>query len=94
MEEENEEAKRFLKVASWSMPGKVAGAIAGMIREGRLPEVQAIGPRAVNQAIKAVAIARIFLAEEGIELICIPEFIEVIKDDQAQSAIKLSVEPR
>ena len=92
---EEEPAKRLLKVASWSIPGKVAGAIAGTIRNGKLPEVQAIGPLAVNQAVKAVIIARSYLAEEGVEVICIPELIEITGiDGQELPAIKLVVKPR
>ena len=93
--QQEEPMRRLLKVASWSIPGKVAGAIAGVIRNGKLPEVQAIGPLAVNQAIKAVAVARSYLAEEDIELICIPELMEVIVgEDLERTAIKLTVEQR
>jgi stage V sporulation protein S len=72
----------------------VAGAIAGVIREHGRAEVQAIGAGAVNQAIKATAIARRFLEQDGIEMICIPMLIEIMIDDQERTAVKLVVEPR
>lgn len=83
-----------LKVSSKSNPNSVAGAIAGMIREKGIAEVQSIGAGALNQAVKAVAIARGFLAPSGIELICIPAFSEVMIDGEERTAMKLIVEPR
>ena len=85
---------QILKVAARPRPTAVAGAIAGVIRDGKVAEAQAIGPLAVNQAVKAVAIARGYLAEDGIDVICIPAFVEVTIDDQERTAIKLTVEPR
>ena len=86
---------KILKVAGKSNPGKVAGAIAGIIREGQQVQAQAIGAGAVNQAIKAVIIARSFLApEDGIDVICIPGFTEVDIDGQERTAITLIVERR
>lgn len=85
---------QVLKVAARSRSTAVAGAIAGVIRDGKVAEVQAIGPLAVNQAVKAVAIARTYLAEDGIDIICIPAFTEVMIDDQERTAIKLTVERR
>ncbi len=85
---------QILKVSAKSRSTAVAGAIAGVIRDGNVPEVQAIGPHAVNQAVKAVAIARGYLAEEGVNIICIPAFVEVIIEDQERTAIKLTVERR
>jgi len=72
----------------------VAGAIAGVIRDKGRAEVQAIGAGAVNQATKAVAIARGYLALEGIDVICIPSFADVTIGDQERTAIKLIIEPR
>ena len=92
--EEGEQATRLLKVASKSRPKAVAGAIAGVIRDGETAEVQAIGPYAVNQATKAVAIAGGYLAEDDINVVCIPAFVEVTVDDQERTAIKLTVERR
>ncbi len=83
-----------LKVSAHSRPTAVAGAIAGSIRETRKAEVQAIGADAVNQAIKAVAVARGYLEQESIDVICIPSFVDVVIDEQERTAIKLTVEPR
>lgn len=83
-----------LKVSARSRSTAVAGAIAGVIRETGRAEVQAIGAGAVNQAVKAVAIARGYLAEDGIDIICIPSFTEVTIGDQERTAVKLVVEKR
>ena len=83
-----------LKVSSKSNPNSVAGALAGVIREEGTAEVQAIGAGALNQAIKAIAIARGFLAPTGEEIICIPAFSDVVIDGEERTAIKLTVEPR
>lgn len=84
----------ILRVAAKSRPTAVAGAIAGTVRESKRAEVQAIGAQAVNQAVKAVAIARGYLALDGLDIICIPTFTEVMIEDQERTAIKLIVEPR
>lgn len=84
----------MIKVSAQSRSTAVAGAIAGVMRERRHVEVQAIGASAVNQAIKAVAIARDYLALDGISIVCIPEFVEIIIDGQERTAVKLIVEPR
>ena len=84
----------ILKVAARSRSTSVAGAIAGVVRESGRAEVQAIGAGAVNQAVKAVAIARGYLALDGYDVICIPEFTEVEIDGQERTAVKLTVEPR
>lgn len=84
----------ILKVSAKSVPNSVAGAIAGVIREKGTVEVQAVGAGASNQAIKAVAIARGYLAPAGVDLICIPAFSNVIIDSEERTAIKLIVEPR
>ena len=83
-----------LKVSARSRPSAVAGAIAGVVRESGRAEVQAIGAGATNQAVKAVAIARDYLDETGIEAICLPAFIDVTIDDEDRTAIRLIVEPR
>ncbi|MBU1879761.1 MAG: stage V sporulation protein S, partial [Chloroflexi bacterium] len=83
-----------LKVSGSSRPTAVAGAIAGVIRSGQRAEVQAIGAGAVNQAIKAVAIARGYLAPAGVDLVCIPAFIDVLIDGMERTAIRLVVETR
>jgi stage V sporulation protein S len=84
----------IIKVSSQSRTSAVAGAIAGVVREHQRAEVQAIGAGAVNQAIKAVAIARGYLQEDGFDVICIPEFTTVMIDDKERTAIRLVVEPR
>ncbi len=83
-----------LKVSAKSSPNAVAGALAGVIREHGSAEIQAIGAGALNQAAKAVAIARGFVAPQGIDLICIPAFTDIEIDGEKKTAIKLIVEPR
>ena len=83
-----------LKVSARSRPSAVAGAIAGVVRELGKAEVQAIGAGATNQAVKAVAIAREYLRETGIEAVCLPSFIDVTIDDEDRTAILLVVEAR
>jgi stage V sporulation protein S len=83
-----------IRVAAQSKATAVAGAIAGIIREHGRAEVQAIGAGAVNQAVKAIAIARGFLALEGVDIICIPAFADVDIDGQERTAIRFTVEPR
>ena len=83
-----------IKVSARSRSTAVAGAIAGVVREHRRAEVQAIGAGAVNQAVKAAAIARGYLADDGIDVICIPYFTEVNIEDQERTALRLIVEPR
>ncbi len=84
----------ILKVSSRSTPNSVAGAIAGVIREKGAVEVQAVGAGAANQAVKAVAIARGYLAPVGVDLVCIPAFANVQINAEERTAIKLIVEPR
>jgi stage V sporulation protein S len=84
----------ILKVSARSRPSAVAGAIAGVVRESGRAEVQAIGAGAANQAIKAVAIAREYLAETGITAVCLPSFIDVVIDEEDRTALRLIVEPR
>jgi len=83
-----------LKVSSKSAPNSVAGAIAGVIREKKCVELQAVGASAVNQAIKAIAIASGYLAPTGTELICKPAFVNVTIEDEDRTAIKIIVEDR
>ncbi len=84
----------LLRVGSSSDPNKVAGAIAGTIREDNSCEVQTIGAGALNQAVKALAIARGFVAPSGIDLICYPAFVDVTINGKERTAIKLLIEPR
>jgi stage V sporulation protein S len=83
-----------LKISSKSNPNSVAGAIAGMIKETRKAEMQAIGAGALNQAVKAIAIARGFVAPAGVDLICIPAFTDVQVEGEDRTGIKLIVETR
>ncbi len=83
-----------LKVSARSRPSAVAGAIAGVVREVGRAEVQAIGAGATNQAIKAVAIARDYLLESGIDAVCVPAFIDVTIENEDRTAIRLVIEPR
>lgn len=84
----------LLKVSSKSNPNSVAGAIAGVIREKGIAEVQSVGAGALNQAVKAIAIARGFLAPLGIELVCSPAFSEIKIDGEIHTAIRMIVEPK
>ncbi len=88
------QAAEVLKVSTRSRPSAVAGAIAGVIRDSGVAEVQSIGAGATNQAIKAVAIARSYLSEEGIDIVCTPSFIDVAIDDEERTAIRLLIERR
>jgi stage V sporulation protein S len=83
-----------LKVSANSSPKSVAGALAAVIRERGMAEVQAVGAGAVNQAVKAIAICRGFVAPNGIDLVVVPAFVEIIIDTEQRTAIKFIVEPR
>ena len=83
-----------IKVAANSRSTSVAGAIAGVMREQGQVDVQAIGAGAVNQAVKAVAIARSYLELDGIDAICTPSFVEVAIDGQERTAVRLRIEKR
>lgn len=82
------------KVSAKSNPSSVAGALAGALREQGRAELQAIGAGAINQAVKAIAIARGYVAPGGMDLICVPAFIDITIDGEERTAIKLIVEPR
>lgn len=83
-----------LKVSSKSFPASVAGAIAGMMKDGVPVEIQSVGAGAVNQAVKAIAISRGFLSPVGIEIVCVPSFADIVIDGEYRTAIRFSVEPR
>jgi len=83
-----------IKVKANSRTAAVAGAIAGVMREHKHADVQAIGAGAVNQAIKALVLAKGYLAEDGLTVICIPEFVDVEIEGKVRTAIKLVVELR
>jgi stage V sporulation protein S len=84
----------MIKVSANSRTSAVAGAIAGVVREHKRAEVQAIGAGAVNQAVKALVLAVGYLRNDGINVVCVPEFADVTIDDKVRTAIKLVVEPR
>lgn len=77
-----------LKVSAKSVPNSVAGAIAGVIRESGSVEVQAVGAGATNQAVKAIAIARGYLAPAGMDLVCVPTFGNIVINDEERTAIR------
>ena len=83
----------ILRVAASSNPNSVAGALAGTIREEGSAEMQAIGAGAINQAVKAIAISRGYIAPSGVDLICVPGFVDIEIDGEERTAIKV-VEPR
>ena len=83
-----------LKVSSKSSPASVAGAIAGMMKDGVPVEIQSVGAGAVNQAVKAIAISRGYIAPSGYELYCIPSFYDLTIDNQVITSLRLNVEMR
>ena len=84
----------IIKVSGTSRTSAVAGAIAGVFRDFKIAEVQAIGAGAVNQAVKACVLAKGYLAEDGYEVIFTPEFIDVDIEGKIRTAIRLTVESR
>jgi stage V sporulation protein S len=84
----------IIKVSAKSRSTAVAGAIAAVMREHRYAEVQAIGAGAVNQAVKALAIAHGYLEGDQIDIICVPYFTEVDIEGQERTAVRFVVEPR
>lgn len=83
-----------LKVSAKSSPNSVAGALANVLRERGKAEIQAIGAGAINQSVKAIAIARGFVAPSGLDLICVPAFTDIKIDNQERTGIKFIIEPR
>lgn len=83
----------IIKVSANSRTAAVAGAIAGVIREHHIAEVQSIGAGAVNQAVKAIILAKGYLANDGIEIVCVPEFVDVDIGGKVRTAIKVTVTP-
>lgn len=85
------ERRNIIKVSSSSRSTAVAGAIAGMIRERKEAVMQAIGASAVNQAVKAMAIARTYLEEDGLDIWCQPSFIDIEIDGQERTALRFHI---
>lgn len=90
----NHHIMQTLRVSAKSKPNTVAGAVAGVIREQGNVELQTVGAGALNQAVKAIAIARGFLAPSGVDLVCIPSFSDIEIDGAERTAIRLLVEPK
>jgi stage V sporulation protein S len=84
----------ILKVSSTSDPSATAGALANTIREEGVAELQAIGPKAVNQAVKAITIARGYMAPSGVDLVFLPSFVDVEIDHENKTAMRLEVKTR
>src|SRR5439155_16035828 len=83
-----------LKVSSKSNPDSCAGAMAGVIRQSGAVEVQVVGAGALNQAIKAIAIARGYLTPSGVDLVCVPTFKDIVIDGESRTAIRMLIEDR
>jgi stage V sporulation protein S len=83
-----------LKVSTRSNPNAVAGAMAGVIRQSGTVEVQVVGAGALNQAIKALAIARGYVSEAGVDLVCVPTFADIEIDGERRTAIRLHIDDR
>ncbi len=81
----------FLKVSSKSSPASVAGAIAGLVKDGAPVNMQCVGAGAVNQAIKAIAIARGFLIPTGVDISCAPTFSDIQIGGESRTAIRIAV---
>lgn len=94
MSVEHESALGALKVSAKSNPNAVAGALAAVIRERESAEIQAVGAGAINQAIKAVAIARSYLKDSHFDVICVPSFITVAISENERTGISLAIERR
>lgn len=84
----------ILMVAAKSMPASVAGALAETIKEEGFAELQAVGAGAVNQAVKAIAIAGGYLAPVGFHIVCVPAFVDIAIDGEKKTALKFIVQPR
>ena len=84
----------IIRVSGQSRSTAVAGAIAGVMREHGYAEMQAIGASAVNQAVKAIAIARGYLEQDDIDLAVVPKFTEVQIEGNERTALRLAIFPR
>ena len=82
---------QILKASAKSNPNSLAGAIAGVIKTYNEVEIQAIGAGALNQSMKAIAIARGYVAPTGLDLVCVPAFIIVNAGGEERTGIKLIV---
>ena len=82
----------MMRVSSSSQPSKVAGALTSLLREHQKVQIQVIGAAALNQAMKAIAISRGYIAPSGYELYCIPSFYDLTIDNQVITSLRLNVE--
>jgi stage V sporulation protein S len=80
-----------VRVSGQSRPNSVAGAIAALLRLHREVEVQAIGALAVNQAVKAIAIARSYIGPDGLDLTAVPSFVKLELESEERTAMKFIV---
>ncbi len=87
-------AMEQLKVSTRSNPNSVAGAMAGVVRSQGAVEVQVVGAGALNQAIKAIAIARGYVSDSGVDLVCVPSFVDITISGERRTAIRLHIECR
>lgn len=86
--------REIFKTSAHSNPNSLAGAITNVIKHGDSVEIQAVGAAAVNQSVKAIAIARGFLAPTGHDLICSPVFSEIMIGAEMKTAIKIYVDDK
>jgi stage V sporulation protein S len=84
--------ENLFRVSSTSHPTAIAGAIAGTIRDGKPAILQAIGAGSVNQTVKAIVVARGYLAGDGISIICMPAFVELEVDGKERTALRFHVD--
>ena len=91
---EEQKDDQVLRVIAGSNPQAVASAIAHSIYETRACKIRAVGAGAINQAVKAIAIARGYTAPRGMDLICIPGFTSIESHDGQISAIIFDVSAR
>jgi stage V sporulation protein S len=93
-DEAGERAVPIVKVSSKSNPHAVAGALAGVVRQHGAVVVDVVGAGAVNQAIKAIAIARSYLQADHVDLVCIPDFTDIEISGESRTGIRLRCEDR
>lgn len=91
---ESKPVVNLIKVSGTSRTSAVAGAIAGVVRDHNRAQIQAIGASAINQATKAMILARGYLLQDGLNVVCVPEFVDVEIDGKVRTAVKFVVEPR
>ena len=85
---------KLIKVGSNSRTAAVAGAIAGIIREDQRVEAQAVGAAAVNQVVKALILANEYLRGDGMQVVCLPVYVNISAEGRARTAVKFLIESR